>query len=126
MISATSRRLLARFAPYRGKLALATLLVFVASALPSLLVFVIKTVLDDVLIRKDQTALALMAPGIVLLYGLNGAVAGGRGLLTRTVAWEVVTELRAELHAKLLTLDAKRGGLSPQARNCPAACVTAR
>lgn len=106
MISPTSRRLLARFAPYRGKLALATLLVFVASALPSLLVFVIKTVLDDVLIRKDQTALALMAPGIVILYGLNGAVAVGRGLLTRTVAWRVVTDLRAELHAKLLTLDA--------------------
>lgn len=106
MSTSASRRLLARFAPYKGKLALATLLVLVASALPSLLVFVIKTVLDDVLIRKDQTALALMAPGIVILYGINGAVAVGRGLLTRTVAWQVVTDLRAELHAKLLTLDA--------------------
>lgn len=100
-----ARRLLARFRPYTGRLVLATLLVFVASALPSLLVFVIQRVLDDVLIRRDQAALAWLAPGIVLLYALNGAVAVGRGLLTRSVAWRVVTDLRAELHAALLRLD---------------------
>ena len=105
MISPVTRRLAARFRPFAGQLLLATLLVLVASALPSLLVFIIKVVLDDVLIRKDQTALALMAPGIVLLYALNGVVAVGRGLLTRSIAWRVVTNLRSDLHAKLLTLD---------------------
>jgi ATP-binding cassette, subfamily B, bacterial MsbA len=104
-MSPAARRLLARFRPFRASLALATLLVFVASALPSLLVFVIQRVLDDVLIRKDATALALLAPGIVVLYALNGGVAIARGLLTRSIAWRVVTDLRAELHAALLRLD---------------------
>jgi subfamily B ATP-binding cassette protein MsbA len=80
-------------------------LVSVASALPSLLVFVIQRVLDDVLIRKDAAALAFLAPGIVVLYAINGGVAVARGLLTRSVAWRVVTDLRAELHAALLRLD---------------------
>lgn len=104
-MSPPARRLLARFRPFRGTLALATLLVFVASALPSLLVFVIQRVLDDVLIRRDATALALLAPGIVVLYAINGGVAVARGLLTRSVAWRVVTDLRSELHGALLRLD---------------------
>lgn len=104
-MSPIARRLLARFRPFRGSLLLATLLVFVASALPSFLVFVIQRVLDDVLIRKDSTALALLAPGIVVLYALNGGVAVARGMITRSVAWRVVTDLRSELHAALLRLD---------------------
>lgn len=104
-MSSTARRLAARFRPFTGRLLLATALVFLASALPSLLVFVIQRVLDDVLIRRDREALAWLAPGIVALYALNGGVAVGRGLLTRTVAWRVVTDLRAELHAALLRLD---------------------
>ncbi len=100
-----ARRLAARFRPYTGRLVLATGLVFVASALPSLLVFVIQRVLDDVLIRRDEAALAWLAPGIVVLYGLNGAVAIARGLLTRSVAWRIVSDLRAELHQALLKLD---------------------
>ncbi len=105
VIGPLPRRVLARFRPHRAALATATVLVFVASALPSVLVFLIQRVLDDVLIEKDATALALLAPGIVGLYALNGAVTVARGLLTRSVAWRVVTDLRAELHAALLRLD---------------------
>ncbi len=100
----STRRLARRFRPYAGRLVLATFLVSVASALPSLLVFIIQGVLDEVLIRRDERALTLLAPGIVLLYGVNGAVSVARGLLTRSVAWRVVTDLRNELHAHLLRL----------------------
>ncbi len=105
MLSPVARRLLARFRPYAGRLVLATALVSVASAIPSLLVFVIQGVLDRVLIARDENALRLLAPGIVGLYAVNGGVAVARGMLTRTVAWRVVTDLRAELHAHLLRLD---------------------
>ena len=105
MISPVTRRLLRLFRPYTGKLILATVLVSLASALPSLLVFLIQRVLDDVLIRRDQTMLTLLAPGIVALYALNGALAVTRGLLTRSIAWRVVTDLRTQLHDHFLRLD---------------------
>lgn len=105
MSESVARRLFARFWPFRTRLAIATALVLLASALPSVLVFVIQRVLDDVLIRRDQQALAILAPGIVVLYALNGAVTVARSLLTRSVSWRVVTNLRAELHAALLGLD---------------------
>ncbi len=105
MSQPVARRLFARFWPFRARLAVATGLVLVASALPSVLVFVIERVLDDVLIRRDRQALAVLAPGIVLLYALNGAVTVARSLLTRSVSWRVVTDLRAELHEALLRLD---------------------
>jgi subfamily B ATP-binding cassette protein MsbA len=93
------------FAPFRGQLVLSAVLVVVASALPGVLVFLIQKVLDDVLIRKDAGMLALLAPGVVLLYALNGAVNVGRGMLTRSISWRIVTDLRQQVFEKLLLLD---------------------
>ncbi|MFN7146703.1 MAG: ABC transporter ATP-binding protein, partial [Myxococcota bacterium] len=98
-------RLLALFAPFKAKLALSFVLVVVASALPGVLVFLIQKVLDDVLIRRDGDALALLAPAVVLLYAVNGAVNVGRGLLTRSISWRIVTDLRQRVFEKLLLLD---------------------
>lgn len=99
------RRLLGLFAPWRARLALATVLVFVAAAIPGALVFLIQKVLDDVLVRRDASQLRLLAPAVVLLYAINGTVNVARGLLTRSVAWRVVTDLRTRLHDKLLDMD---------------------
>jgi subfamily B ATP-binding cassette protein MsbA len=100
-----TRRLVALFAPFRGQLLLSALLVVVASALPGALVFLIQRVLDDVLIRRDAQMLALLAPGVVLLYALNGLVNVGRGMLTRSISWRIVTDLRQAVFDKLLLLD---------------------
>ncbi len=99
------RRLISLFAPFRAKLAVSFVLVLVASALPGALVFLIQRVLDDVLIRRDGDALALLAPAVVLLYALNGAVNVSRGLLTRSISWRIVTDLRQRVFDKLLALD---------------------
>lgn len=99
------RRLAARFWPYKGRLAASVVLVLVASAPPSILVFLIQKVLDDVLVRHDGRALALLAPAVVGLFALNGLVNVSRATITRSVAWRVVTDLRAELHAHMLKLD---------------------
>ena len=104
-MSPVARRLLALFRPYLGRLIVASVLVSVAGALPSFLVFLIQRVLDDVLIRRDETALVLLAPGVVALYALNGVLTVTRGVLTRSIAWRVVTDLRNQLHDHLLGLD---------------------
>lgn len=100
-----ARRLARLFAPYKAQLLLSLVLVLVASALPGVLVFVIQKVLDDVLIRRDAEALTLLAPGVVLLYAVNGAVNVSRGLLTRSTSWRIVTALRQQVFEKLLDLD---------------------
>jgi subfamily B ATP-binding cassette protein MsbA len=98
-------RLVRLFAPFRGKLALSFVLVLVASALPGVLVFLIQKVLDDVLLRRDAGMLALLAPGVVALYALNGLVNVSRGMLTRSISWRIVTDLRQVTFDKLLDMD---------------------
>ncbi len=101
----TGRRLLGRLRPWSGRLALAGLLLVVSSAVPGALVFLTQRVLDDVLVRRDATMLAIVAPAVVLLYAVNGAAGLFRALITRSVTWKVVTELRQEVHDHLLALD---------------------
>ncbi len=98
-------RLVRLFAPFRFKLVLSLVLVLVASALPGVLVFLIQKVLDDVLVQRDAKMLALLAPGVVALYALNGVVNVSRGLLTRSISWRIVTDLRRVVFDKLLGMD---------------------
>ena len=100
----TARRLLRLFRPYRGRLALALVLLLVQGVAPGALVFLVRTVLDDVLLRKDPVQLALLPVAVVGLYALSGAANVARGLLTRGVAWDVVSQVRRDLFRRLLTL----------------------
>lgn len=105
--SVTTRRLLSYFRPHRGRLLLATVLMGAQALIPGTLVLLIERVLDQVLIAKDNTALAVMPFALVGLYLLGGTLTVGRGMLTRTIAWDVITRLRSELFWHLLRLDAR-------------------
>ena len=96
------RRLLDRFAPHRGPLLLALLLVALHSAVPGLLVLLVEVVLDDVLVAGDRDALAWIPLAVVALYAANGALGFARGMLTRTIAWNVISELRLDVFRALL------------------------
>ena len=101
----TVRRLLGYFSPYRAHLALALVLIAVHSAIPGAIVFLIEGILDDVLIARDQQRLAALPALLIGVYTLNGALSFSRGMLTRHVAWKVVTTLRAELFESYLRQD---------------------
>ena len=105
--SQTTRRLLTYFRPYRARLVFAVLLMALQAIIPGVLVLLIETVLDDVLIAKDHRALALMPFAVVGLYLLGGILRVGRGMLTRHIAWRVITDLRSDLFAHLLRLDVR-------------------
>ncbi len=96
------RRLLLRFRPHRGRLALALGMVALHGLVPGGIVLLIQQVLDTVLIEKSDWGLIAVPVGVVVLYGLNGALGLGRGMLTRQVAWAVITELRRDLFIALL------------------------
>ena len=103
----TTRRLLTYFRPYRAWLAFAVLLMALQAVIPGVLVLLIETVLDDVLIAKDHRALAMMPFAVVGLYLLGGILRVGRGMLTRHIAWRVITDLRGDLFAHMLRLDVR-------------------
>jgi subfamily B ATP-binding cassette protein MsbA len=100
-----TRRLLGWFAPHKGKLALALVLMLVHSAVPGALVLLVERVLDDVLIARDEAALRTVPLALIGLYALNGLLGFARGMLTRSVAWAVVTRMRGALFAALLGQD---------------------
>jgi subfamily B ATP-binding cassette protein MsbA len=101
----SARRLLRYFRPHRARIALSLLLLALHSAVPGLLVLLIEGTLDDVLIEKDALRLKLLPFLLVGLYAANGALGYGRGMLTRTIAWSVITELRRELFQAMLRQD---------------------
>ena len=102
---ATARRLLSYFWPHRHRLALALVLIALHSAVPGALVFLIEGLLDDALIARDTRQLRLLPAALVALYALNGVLSFGRGMLTRDIAWKVVTTLRGELFRSYLRQD---------------------
>jgi len=105
--SATTRRLLRYFKPHRQRFVLAILLMALQALIPGTLVLLIETVLDDVLIAKDTQMLAILPFALVALYVVGGLLTVGRGMLTRHIAWDVITTLRAEVFWHLLHLDAR-------------------
>ena len=72
----TTRRLLAYFRPHKKRFALAVLLMALQALIPGTLVLLIETVLDDVLINKDATMLAILPMALVALYALGESQIG--------------------------------------------------
>lgn len=105
-MSSEVRRLVATFRPHAGALAVALVLLSLHSAIPGLLVLLIEHVLDDVLLARSTAGLRLLPVLVVGLYAANGALGYARGMLTRSVAWAVITELREQAFASLLRQDA--------------------
>jgi subfamily B ATP-binding cassette protein MsbA len=103
----TTGRLLSYFKPHKRRLALAILLMGAQALIPGTLVLLIEQVLDQALIAKDGQALAWLPLALVGLYAFGGVLTVARGMLTRSIAWEVITTLRAELFWHLLHLDAR-------------------
>ena len=75
--------------------------------IPGTLVLLIETVLDDVLIAKDTEMLSALPFALVGLYLVGGLLTVGRGMLTRRIAWDVITLLRSEVFWHLLRLDSR-------------------
>lgn len=103
--TATVQRMLMYFKPHRSAFALALLLMGLQALIPGTLVLLIERVLDQVLIEQDAKLLMIMPLALIGLYAIRGALTVGRGMLTREIAWEVITRLRGELFRHLLRMD---------------------
>lgn len=72
------------------------------SAVPAGLVLLLQRVLDRGLIDRDPEVLLAVPLGLVALYAVQGGADFARGMITRRVAWAVVTALRGQVMEALL------------------------
>lgn len=87
------------------RLALAFVLLLVGSAIPPAVVFLVRAVMQDLLVEHDPRALAVLPFVVVGLYLVNGAASAARAYTTRSIAWRVVSDMRQQLHDHFLALD---------------------
>jgi subfamily B ATP-binding cassette protein MsbA len=103
-VKPANRRFLGLFRPHLWGLVLGTVLLVLAANIPTAIVVLIKIVLDDVLIEQNHAALAAMPFAVAGLYAISAALNIGRGLLTKSIAFQVVERLRGQLMRQYLRL----------------------
>lgn len=97
-------RLLKYIRPYMHRLMMAILCTVMASACNLYLPWIIKDVVDKVLVQKDTFMLYVIAISIVVIFIIRGLFFYGQSYLMSWVGQKVVIDIRGELFRKLQRL----------------------
>lgn len=90
--------------PYSGRVIIAGLLSLCISSINGTLAWLMKPVIDDVLINKNVTYLALLPLGIMILFTLRGFFIAGQSYLMKSVGMKIVNNLRNKLYQHISNL----------------------
>lgn len=93
-------RLLAYIKPYTRRLALAVVCIIMAAAANLYLPWIIKDMIDDVLMSKDMVMLNLIATGILVVMFTRGVFYYGQSYLVSYVGQRVIIDVRGVLFRK--------------------------
>ncbi|MEW5913864.1 MAG: lipid A export permease/ATP-binding protein MsbA [Thermodesulfobacteriota bacterium] len=99
-----ARRLLAMVKPYWLRLAGAMAMMLLVGAATSAMAYLVKPVMDEIFVARDQTLLMLMPAAIIGLYLIKGACSYGQTYLMQFVGQRIVTQFRIDLYAHLQRL----------------------
>ncbi len=97
-------RLLQYAKPYIGKMLLGVFCLLAATACQLFLPWVIKDVIDQVLIAKDMTMLNLIVVGVLFLFTLRGVFLYCQQYLMSFVAEKIVIDIREHFYRQLQKL----------------------
>ena len=97
-------RLLKYMKPYLHRLSLAILCTIMASACNLYLPWIIKDVVDKVLVQKDTFMLYVIAISIIVIFIIRGLFFYGQSYLMSWVGQKVVIDIRGEIFRKLQLL----------------------
>ena len=97
-------RLLKYIRPYMHRLMMAILCTVMASACNLYLPWIIKGVVDKVLVQKDTFMLYVIAISIVVIFIIRGLFFYGQSYLMSWVGQKVVIDIRGEIFRKLQRL----------------------
>ncbi len=96
--------LLERVKPYWVRLAFAMALMMVVAATNGALAFIVKNVVNDILVKPDPAMLYLVPIGIVLIYIFKGTAGYGQNVIMQWVGQRIITQYRIDLYAHLQRL----------------------
>ena len=90
--------------PYWQRVALAGLISLTVSGLNASLAWIVKPVLDDVLIKKNSTLLLLLPLAVFLIFLMKGLFTFFHEYLMRSAAQKMVMDLRNSLYGHILNM----------------------
>jgi subfamily B ATP-binding cassette protein MsbA len=98
------KRLLIYLSPYKARLAWSAVFMGLTSALISAQAYLVKPVLDKVILAKNMDLGLLLPPALVLVTLLKGAAAYGRDYMMGWVGQRVVNDIRDRLYTHVESL----------------------
>ncbi len=101
------RRLFGLLTPYRGRLGMAFLCMLGGGICTAIPAYLMKHVVDSVLIRKDSMMLNLLAVGVVLLFVCKALFLYGQKYFMGWVGQKVVMDMRIAAYEHVQTLSLK-------------------
>jgi len=104
VIQKRNRQLFAYLKDQWGKLSLAMICMVIVAATTSATAFIVKPVLDDVFLNKNEFMLKLMPVLIMIIYVLRGAGMYGQDFLMHYVGEKVIKQLRDSLYDRIIDL----------------------
>jgi subfamily B ATP-binding cassette protein MsbA len=98
------KRLLIYLVPYKARLVWAALFMGLTSALISAQAYLVKPVLDKVILAKNMELGLILPPALVLVTILKGAAAYGRDYMMGWVGQRIVNDIRDRLYTHVESL----------------------
>jgi subfamily B ATP-binding cassette protein MsbA len=97
-------RCLRYFAPYRLRIGIAIVSMGIVAACSAAAAFLVKPALDDIFIRKDETALLLVPVALVAVFLIKGVFRFLQNYEMNYCGLKVLERLREELHSRIIRL----------------------
>jgi len=97
-------RCLRYFAPYRLRIGIAIVSMGIVAACSAAAAFLVKPALDDIFIRKDETALLLVPVALVAVFLVKGVFRFLQNYEMNYCGLKVLERLREELHSRIIRL----------------------
>jgi len=98
------KRLLVYLVPYKGRLAWSVVFMALTSALVSAQAYLVKPVLDKVILAKNMELGLFLPPALVLVTILKGIAAYGRDYLMGWVGQKIVNDIRDQFYTHVESL----------------------
>jgi subfamily B ATP-binding cassette protein MsbA len=96
--------LLERVKPYWVRLAFAMALMLIVATTNGALAFIVKNVVNDILVKPDAMMMYLVPIGIVVIYIFKGTAGYGQNVIMQWVGQRIITQYRIDLYAHLQRL----------------------
>jgi subfamily B ATP-binding cassette protein MsbA len=96
--------LLERVKPYWVRLSFAMALMLIVAATNGALAFIVKNVVNDILVKPDPMMMYLVPIGIVVIYIFKGVAGYGQNVIMQWVGQRIITQYRIDLYAHLQRL----------------------